>query len=117
MFENALASVAVKDVTAAAAWYGRLFGRAADSSPMPELKEWKFPRGGWLQVYQLAERAGSCSCTLAVNDLDEQIRRLEELGIAVKHLPPGPDIKVVMIADPDGNSLALAQAIAPGMVR
>ena len=37
---------------------------------MPEVAEWKFARGGWLQVYQLPERAGSGSCTLAVSDIE-----------------------------------------------
>jgi hypothetical protein len=55
---NAIASVAVKNVRAASQWYERLFGRPADSKPMPEVAEWKFERGGWLQVYQLPERAG-----------------------------------------------------------
>jgi predicted enzyme related to lactoylglutathione lyase len=48
--ENALASVAVKDLKAAAAWYEKLFGRPADSTPMPEVAEWKFGRGGFTQV-------------------------------------------------------------------
>jgi predicted enzyme related to lactoylglutathione lyase len=117
MFDNALASVAVKDLKVAGPWYERLFGRAADSSPMPELKEWTFPRGGVLQVYELAERAGSCSCTLAVSDLDEHAGRLRDLGIEMTQLPSNPKVKVVMIADPDGNSLALAEALVAEMAR
>jgi len=31
---NALASLAVADLSAAARWYEKLFGRAADSTPM-----------------------------------------------------------------------------------
>jgi predicted enzyme related to lactoylglutathione lyase len=117
MFENAIASVAVKDLGSAAAWYERLFGRPADSSPMAGLKEWKFPRGGWLQVYELSERAGSCSCTLAVSDLDEQIGRLEQMGVEMKRPSTGPSVKVVMIADPDGNSVALAQSLDPSVAQ
>jgi hypothetical protein len=59
--DNVLASIAVKDLKAAAAWYEKLFRRPADSTPMPEVAEWKFERGGWLQVYQLPERAGQYS--------------------------------------------------------
>src|SRR5882762_8735026 len=40
--DNALASVAVKDLKAAVAWYEQLFERPADSTPMPEVAEWKF---------------------------------------------------------------------------
>ena len=68
--DNAIASLAVKDLQAAVSWYEGVLGRPADSTPMPEVAEWKFPRGGWLQVYQLPERAGAGSCTLAVAALD-----------------------------------------------
>ena len=69
--DNALASVAVKDLEAAVTWYEQLFQRPPDSTPMPEVAEWKFPRGGWLQVYQLPDRAGHGSFTLAVSDIEE----------------------------------------------
>ena len=68
---NALASVAVKDLKSASQWYEQLFGRPPDSRPMPEVAEWKFEQGGWLQVYQLPERAGKGSVTLSVNSLDQ----------------------------------------------
>jgi hypothetical protein len=54
---NALASVAVKDLNAALGWYERVLGKPPDSRPMPEVAEWKFDRGGWLQVYKLPARA------------------------------------------------------------
>ena len=49
---NVLASVAVKDLPAAAKWYERVFGRPPDARPMPEVVEWKFARGGeiWRSV-------------------------------------------------------------------
>ena len=79
---NALASVAVKDIDAAGQWYEKVLGRPADLTPMPELAEWKFEGGGWLQVYALPERAGSCSCTLSVSNIDTEAARLEKLGVA-----------------------------------
>jgi len=42
--KNALASLAVKDMDSAVQWYEKLFGRPADSRPMPEVAEWKFER-------------------------------------------------------------------------
>jgi hypothetical protein len=48
--DNALASVSVKNLQAAVAWYEQVLERPADSRPMPEVAEWQFPRGGWLQV-------------------------------------------------------------------
>lgn len=111
--ENAIASVAVKDLKLAAAWYEKLFCRPADSTPMPSVAEWKFARGGWLQVYELPERAGTGSCTLAVNDLAEAIAHLQSLGIDTSEQSDGEKVRTVMITDPDGNHLAFAEAIAP----
>jgi hypothetical protein len=108
---NAFASVAVKDIKVAAQWYAKLIGRPADGLPMPDLVEWKFPSGGWLQVYALPERAGSCSCTLAIANTDVEAARLEKLGIDTG-ARMGEQTKVFMIKDPDGNSIAFAQAFA-----
>jgi predicted enzyme related to lactoylglutathione lyase len=115
--ENAIASVAVKDLRAASAWYGKLFRRPADSTPMPEVAEWKFERGGWLQVYELPARAGAGSCTLAVSDIVEVIAHLQSLGIDTSKADSGAKVKTVMITDPDGNHLAFAETIDPSMAR
>jgi predicted enzyme related to lactoylglutathione lyase len=115
--DNAIASIAVKDLKAASAWYERFFGRPADSTPMPEVAEWKFERGGWLQVYELPERAGAGSCTLAVSDIAGVIAHLQSLGIDTSEASSGAKVKTVMITDPDGNHLAFAEAIDPSMAR
>jgi predicted enzyme related to lactoylglutathione lyase len=115
--ENALASVAVKDLKAVSAWYEKLFGRPADSTPTPEVAEWKFERGGRLQVYELPQRAGAGSCTLAVSDIADVIAHLQSLGIDTSEASSGAKVKTVMITDPDGNHLAFAQAIDPSMAR
>jgi predicted enzyme related to lactoylglutathione lyase len=115
--ENAIASVAVKDLKTASAWYEKLFRRPADSTPMPEVAEWKFDRGGWLQVYQLPERAGTGSCTLAVSDIDGLIAHLQSLSIDTSQASSGAKVKTIMITDPDGNHLAFAEAIDPTMAR
>jgi predicted enzyme related to lactoylglutathione lyase len=115
--DNVLASLAVKDLKAAIAWYEKLFGRPADSTPMPEVAEWKFARGGWLQVYQLPERAGGGSCTLAVSDIDKVVAHLRSLGIDANQRTSGAKVKTVMITDPDGNHLAFAEAIDQTIAR
>jgi predicted enzyme related to lactoylglutathione lyase len=115
--ENAIASIAVKDLKSASAWYEKLFGRPADSTPMPEVAEWKFERGGWLQVYQLPDRAGGGSCTLAVTDIAGLTTHLQSLGIDTSDSNSGDMVKTVMITDPDGNHLAFAEAIDPTMAR
>lgn len=114
---NALASVAVKELTAATEWYERVIGHPPDSRPMAEVVEWKFAGGGWLQVYQLPERAGAGSVTLAVSSIAEQISQLDALGIDTRARSSGDKVKTVMISDPDGNHIAFAEAIDPSMAR
>jgi predicted enzyme related to lactoylglutathione lyase len=111
IIKNAIASVAVKDLKSAVAWYGRLLDRQPDSTPMPEVAEWRFDRGGWLQVYQLADRAGRGSVTLAVDDIDALAAHLQRHGIAAGSRASGDKVKTLMIADPDGNSIAFAQVV------
>lgn len=113
---NALASVAVKNVTSATQWYEEVLGEAP-SRPMTELAEWTFKRGGVLQVYQLPERAGSGSFTLAVTDIDEQIAHLKKLGINTGDVMGGDRAKVIMITDPDGNHIAFAEAMDQSLAR
>jgi predicted enzyme related to lactoylglutathione lyase len=115
--ENALAGIAVKDLKAATPWYEKVFGRPADSRPMPEVAEWKFARGGWLQVYQLAERAGASSCTLVVTSLAQEIEKLDKLGVDTSQRTMGDKVKVLMVVDPDGNHIAFAEAVDTRMAR
>jgi predicted enzyme related to lactoylglutathione lyase len=115
--KNAIASVAVKDLASSIKWYHALFGRKADSLPMPEVAEWQFERGGWVQVYQLDERAGAGSVTLAVDSLTDQIAKLRSIGIDPGTPMSSEKVKVVMIKDPDGNSIAFAEAIDLSMAR
>jgi catechol 2,3-dioxygenase-like lactoylglutathione lyase family enzyme len=110
---NAIASLAVRDLDAALAWYEKLLGRPADSRPMAELGEWKFERGGWLQVYQGAERAGSGSVTLTVTSLEEQVSAIRDAGMDPGEPIISEKVKVAMIRDPDGNSIAFAEALDP----
>src|SRR5262245_27266900 len=105
--DNALASLAVRDLAAAAEWYEQLLGRG--NQPMPEVIEWQFERRGGLQVYQLPERAGHGSCTLIVDDIDDLASRLRDTGVAPDAEPARNDrVDTVMIRDPDGNSIAFS---------
>jgi hypothetical protein len=56
-----------------------------------------------------ARRNGSC--TLAVSNLEEVTAHLESLGIDTSQRTAGEKVKTVMIADPDGNHLAFAEAM------
>lgn len=114
--DNALASVAVKDLDKAAAWYAELLG-SRGQRPMPEVEEWTFPRGGGLQVYQGAERAGHCSFTLAVSDIEAVVRKLAAMGVQPGDRTSGERVRTLMVKDPDGNSIAIAEALDPALAR
>jgi catechol 2,3-dioxygenase-like lactoylglutathione lyase family enzyme len=112
---NAIASLAVRDIKAAADWYNRLFGRPVDVAATEELLQWKFEGGGWLQVYQAPDRAGKGSCTLSVTDLTSEISRLERAGLETGEASESSTMKVMMIKDPDGNSIAFVEMRDPGL--
>lgn len=114
---NVLASVAVRDLDAAVAWYEKLVGRPSEPRPMKEVAEWTFPQGGVLQVYLLPERAGHCSCTLSVTDLDAEIAKLDAMGVDTHERSSAPQVKVVMVTDPDGNHIAVAQPLDATVAR
>jgi hypothetical protein len=63
-----------------------------------------------LQIYQLEERAGRGSCTLAVDRLDQHIAKLDALGIDTTQRTHDDKVDTVMIVDPDNNHLAFAEA-------
>ena len=110
--QNALASVAVRDLHAAVRWYEEVLESPA-STPMPEVAEWRFPRGGALQIYREPERAGEGSCTLAVDELDEldEIgRKPAAMGIDTCRRGSNDAVETLMVADPDGNHIAFAVA-------
>jgi predicted enzyme related to lactoylglutathione lyase len=114
--DNVLASVAVRDLEAAEAWYARLIG-SPGSKPMPEVAEWKFAGGGGLQVYALAERAGRGSFTMVVRDIESVIRKLDDMGVDTSGRSSNPRVKTVMVTDPDGNHIALAEALDPALMK
>jgi catechol 2,3-dioxygenase-like lactoylglutathione lyase family enzyme len=104
---NALASLAVSDLSAASAWYEKLLGPGR--RPMPEVEEWQLERGGGLQVYSAPERAGRGSCTLIVSDIDETARHLRSSGLVDEpEVARNDAVDTIMVNDPDGNSIAFA---------
>lgn len=114
---NAIASLAVHDLHAASAWYASLLDKEADTRPMPDVAEWKFDRGGSLQLYQQPERAGGGSVTLAVDDIELLATHLQQLNVAHDALSRTAQVCTIMLTDPDGNHIAFAQALDHTMAR
>lgn len=113
---NVLAGVAVTDLDTAQPWYEKLLG-SAGNRPMPEVAEWSFPQGGGLQVFADQQRAGASSITLVVDDLDQQVGRLQSDGHKVHSRTDSEYVKTAQVEDPAGNRIVLAQAKTHHLVR
>ena len=94
-------------------WYEVFFGRAADEV-IGEEYLWKIGENAWVVVDDgdvRADRLGGATITLGVSHLDDFLTRLAADGIA--HERPetySNGVRHVVVLDPDGNSLSLAEA-------
>ena len=110
---NAIACVAVKDLKSSLAWYEKLLGRGPDRGADTELAEWVFEQGGRLQLQQQPSRAGSGSVTLAVGSLDTEMLQLNRWGISSGDVIRTSAQRILVIEDPDGNTVSLAEMLLP----
>jgi predicted enzyme related to lactoylglutathione lyase len=109
------AGIPVADFEAARAWYERLAGRPPDLVPHSHEAAWQLTKTGWIYVVADAERAGSALVTLLVDDLDERIEALAQRGLEVGEVETIADgVRTVVLEDPDGNAIKLAQPPASG---
>ena len=105
----------VSDRTRALQWYKAFFGRAADDV-IGEEHLWKVGENAWVVVDDRdvrAERVGGAMITLGVTGLDDILARVAAHGI--DHEPVetySSGVRHVVVVDPDGNSLSLAEAPA-----
>jgi hypothetical protein len=109
---NVLAGVAVSDLNKSGPWYEQLFGRPPDTMPMEGVLEWEFEKGGWLQVFQVEDGAGSSFFTLVENNVDHRVKDLKAKGIEmVSSTGSDADAVIMTIRDPDGNQIVFAQGL------
>src|SRR5215469_7777749 len=105
----------VSDQTKALHWYRVFFGRTADGV-IGEEHLWQVGENAWVVVDDRdvrAERVGGAMITLGVTGLDDILTRLTAHGIdhgPVESYSNG--VRHVVVLDPDGNSLSLAEAPA-----
>jgi hypothetical protein len=60
---------------------------------------------------------GAGSFTLAVTSVEEAVAQLEKLGVDTGTRTASEKVKTMMIADPDGNHIASAEAIDPSLAQ
>ena len=102
-----LAQSTVSDLDAAHTWYAAVLGREADAAPTHGLLEWHFSVDAGVQVWEDPIRAGSSTTVVEVADLDEELGRLDRLGIAYDDPMQISSARVVTLEDPDNNRFIL----------
>jgi hypothetical protein len=106
------AVVATKDYATARSWYIRVIGREPDLEPVEGVGEWQITATAWLQLAEDHDRAGKSAVRFGVDDVAAQIAELNAEGIATGELVVIADmVKVVDVADPDGNEVSFVQDI------
>jgi catechol 2,3-dioxygenase-like lactoylglutathione lyase family enzyme len=110
------AAIHVADLDAARAWYERFTDRAPDLIPNDDELAWQVSDSGWVYLLRDAERAGTSAVTLLLDDLDDQLARLRERGIATGELETYDNgVRHVVVTDPEGNTIAFGEVPAdPG---
>jgi catechol 2,3-dioxygenase-like lactoylglutathione lyase family enzyme len=103
------AGVPVSDLDAGIDWYTRFFGRPPDSRVGDEVL-WEIDEHAWLFIEPKAARAGAGRITFAVTGLDALLERLA--AERIDHEPMetySNGVRHVEVADPDGNTIAVAE--------
>lgn len=106
------AVVATRDYPTARPWYSRIIGRDPDLEPIDGVAEWQITATAWLQLIDDADRAGKSAVRFGVSDLASQIAELNAAGIVTGEPVVIADmVKVVDVADPDGNEVSFVEDI------
>lgn len=96
------------DLPAAEHWYTNLLGRGPDTRPMDTLVQWELFGQGGLMLSTSEEIAGRGVMFLYVDDVADERRRLEGLGIVLGNDIVGDYSTLAQVHDPDGNMITLA---------
>ncbi|MER7083719.1 hypothetical protein SAMN02982929_00610 [Saccharopolyspora kobensis] len=101
--------VPVTDRNAALEWFAVFFGRPADEVVGDEAL-WAISDTAWIFVAE-RDRAGGALITIEVTGLDDVLARLAARGIGHEPVETYDNgVRHVVVLDPDGNSLSLAEA-------
>jgi predicted enzyme related to lactoylglutathione lyase len=107
--------VGVRDRAKALPWFEAFFGRPADVV-MGEEYLWQVGENAWVVIDDRdvrADRVGGAMITFGVTGLDEILGRLAAHGIIHEPVETYSNgVRHVVVLDPDGNSLSLAESPA-----
>jgi hypothetical protein len=109
-FLHVFSSIPVTERDTAVEWYEAFTGRSPDLIPNNVEAAWQLTDSGWIYLIAEPDRAGTALNTLLVDDIDAVVAGLVDREVAcgpIETMSNGP--RFVMVIDPDGNHLKLAQ--------
>lgn len=101
--EAIFANVSCSDLATSEAWYERLFGKPPARRPMRGLAEWNFSESAEIQLFEAPEHAGHCTLTVRVESLEDELKRLNWLGIVSGSIEKAENFSIMRLRDPDSN--------------
>jgi predicted enzyme related to lactoylglutathione lyase len=108
--EYVFARLAVTRLDAAIEWYERLLGKPPDMRPNEREATWRVTETASVYIVADEHRAGHSAVTMFVDDLDAELEGITRRGIPVGEIETAPGLfRRVMISDPDGNAIQLAE--------
>jgi len=108
-FGHLFAGIAVADLATETDWFARLFGGPPDILPNADEAMWRATAAGSIYLVRRPDRAGHAHLTLAVDDLDRWIAELAGRGIHPARIERVPAGRKLVLADPEGNEIGLAE--------
>jgi predicted enzyme related to lactoylglutathione lyase len=107
---HVFAGIPVADYGSSLAWYGRFFGRPPDIIVTQNEAMWEVVHGGWIYVVGDSNRAGKALVAVLVDDLENWVAKLTQLGVATGAIDSQPGVaRNVVITDPDGNRITVGE--------
>lgn len=106
--ETIFANVSCSDLPTSELWYEKLFGKPPAKRPMPGLVEWKFSESAEMQLFEAPQHAGHCTLTVRVESLEDELKRLNGLGIVPGNIEKAENFSIMRLRDPDSNLIVFA---------
>jgi predicted enzyme related to lactoylglutathione lyase len=103
-------SINATDHAAQTEWWTTFLGRPFDRIPVPSCREWDLREGVLFQVLDNSSDRTRVAASLRVADLDANIERLRDAGVAVpdpQRVEGFDSLRFVSVRDPEGNTLGL----------
>lgn len=113
--EYVFAGLVVTRLDAAVDWYERLLGRPPDMLPNEREAVWRVTQTASVYIVGDEDRAGASAVTMFVDDLDAELAAIAGRDIPVGEVETAPGLfRKVVISDPDGNTIQLAELPGEG---